>query len=55
MTFSGMLRCVVLARIDVSKEYNASIIRITRMGELRKMLAVTDNRTMLRASVATYC
>jgi hypothetical protein len=29
-----MLHCVALVRTDVSEELNASIIRVTRIGEL---------------------
>jgi hypothetical protein len=29
-----MLRCVVLVRIEISKELSASIIRVIRIGEL---------------------
>jgi hypothetical protein len=54
----GMLRRVALVRTDVSEERIASIIRVTRIGELGK-LAVTSNRRALRrntqrASVASY-
>jgi hypothetical protein len=38
-----MLRRVALVRIDVSEELTASIIRVTRIGELGT-LAVTSNR-----------
>jgi hypothetical protein len=41
---SGMLRCVALVRMDVSEEPTASIIRVTRIGELDITLAVTSNR-----------
>jgi hypothetical protein len=34
MTSSGMLRRVALLRTDVSEERIASIIRVTRIGEL---------------------
>jgi hypothetical protein len=34
MPFSGMLRRVALVRTDVSEELIASIIRMTRIGEL---------------------
>jgi demethoxyubiquinone hydroxylase (CLK1/Coq7/Cat5 family) len=34
MASSGMLRIVALVRTDVSKEHSASIIRVTRIGEL---------------------
>jgi hypothetical protein len=43
-----MLRCVALARTDVSEELNASFIRETRAGELGTTLAVTSNRRTLR-------
>jgi hypothetical protein len=39
-----MLRRVALVRTDVSEELSASIIRVTRIGELETMLAVTSNR-----------
>jgi hypothetical protein len=42
-----MLRRVVLVRTDVSEERSASI-RVTRIGELGKMLALTRNRRRLR-------
>jgi hypothetical protein len=41
---SGMLRRVALVRTDVSEELSASFIRVTRIGELGTMLAVTSNR-----------
>jgi hypothetical protein len=37
-----MLRRVALVRTDVSEEIRASFIRVTRFGELRTMLAVTN-------------
>jgi hypothetical protein len=36
-----MLRRVALVRTDVSEELSASIIRVTRIGELGATLAVT--------------
>jgi DNA-binding TFAR19-related protein (PDSD5 family) len=41
MPSSGMLRRVALVRTDVAEELSASIIRITRIGELGTTLAVT--------------
>jgi hypothetical protein len=43
MAPSGMLRRVDLLRTDVSEEHSASIIRVTRIGELGT-LDVTSNR-----------
>jgi hypothetical protein len=48
MASSGMLRRVVLAGTDVSEELSASVIRVTRLGELGRMLPVTSNRRTLR-------
>jgi hypothetical protein len=45
-----MLLRVGLVRTDVSEELSAWIIKVTRIGELETMLAVTSNR----ASVASY-
>jgi hypothetical protein len=47
MASSGLLRRVVLARTDIKKELSASIIRVTRIGELGKTLAVTSSRRQL--------
>jgi hypothetical protein len=41
---SEMLRHVALVRTDVSEELSATIIRVTRIGELGTTLAVTSNR-----------
>jgi hypothetical protein len=54
MASSGMLRRVSLIRTDVSEELSASIIRVTRIGELETTLAVTSNRHTLRRKVASY-
>jgi hypothetical protein len=47
MVSSGMLRRVALIRTDAAEELSASIIRVTRIGELRTS-AVTSNRSKLR-------
>jgi demethoxyubiquinone hydroxylase (CLK1/Coq7/Cat5 family) len=47
MQSSGMLRRVALVRTDVSEELNASIIRVTRIGELGTTIAATGNRRTL--------
>jgi hypothetical protein len=51
MPSSGMLRRVVPVRTDVSEELSASIIRVTRIGELGTTLAVTSNRRTLRRNI----
>jgi hypothetical protein len=43
-----VLHHVAIVRIDVSEECSASIIRVTRIGELGATLAVTSNRRTLR-------
>jgi hypothetical protein len=43
-----MLRRVALVRTDVSEELSASLIRVTRIGELGTTLAVTSNGRTLR-------
>jgi hypothetical protein len=48
MVSSGMLRRVALVTTDVSEELRASIIMVTRIGELRTTLAITSNRRTLR-------
>jgi hypothetical protein len=54
MASSGMLRRVALVRTDVSEEPVASFIRVTRISELGKTLAVTRNRRTLRRNTAWY-
>jgi hypothetical protein len=39
-----MLRRVALIRTDVSEELSASFIRVRKIGELGRTLAVTNNR-----------
>jgi hypothetical protein len=53
MVSSGILHRVVLVRTDVSKELSPSFIRVTRIGELGTMLAVTSNRHTLRRLLVT--
>jgi hypothetical protein len=45
-----MLRRVALISTDDSEELSATFIRVTRIGELRKTLAVTSNRRTLRGN-----
>jgi hypothetical protein len=52
MAFSGMLYRVVLARTDVSEELSASIIRVTRIGEL-ETLAVTSSLILVTIMIET--
>jgi hypothetical protein len=51
MVSSAILRHVALVKADVSEERSASIVRVTRIGELGTMLAVTRNRRTLRLLV----
>jgi hypothetical protein len=48
MASSVMLRRVALVRTDVSEELSASIVRVTRIGELGTTLAVTSDRRTRR-------
>jgi hypothetical protein len=48
MVSSGLLRRVALVRTDVSEEPGASIIRVTKIGELGTTQAATSNRRTLR-------
>jgi hypothetical protein len=48
MPSSVMLRLVALVKTDTSEERSASIIRVTRIGELGTKLSVTSNRRTLR-------
>jgi hypothetical protein len=54
MASSGMLRRVALVRTDVSEELSASIIRVTRIGELSTTLAIPSHsvrRLLVTANV----
>jgi hypothetical protein len=48
-----MLRHAALVRTDVSEEFSASIIMVTRNGELGTTLAVTSNRRSVRRLLVT--
>jgi hypothetical protein len=49
MSSSEILRCVALVRTDVSDELRASIIRVTRIGEL--VIFLTLRRLLVTATV----
>jgi hypothetical protein len=51
---SWMLRRVALVRTDVSDELSASIISVTRIGELGT-LPITNNRGTLRTNTKSCC
>jgi hypothetical protein len=53
MPSSEVLRHVALVRTEVSEENIASVIRMTRIGELGTTLAVTSNRSKLRRNVGS--
>jgi hypothetical protein len=46
-----MLPRVALVRTDVWEECSASIVRVTRIGELEITLAITSNRSTQRATL----
>jgi hypothetical protein len=50
-----MLRSVALVRTDVSQEPSASFIRVTRIGELGKTLAVTAFLRSVRRLLVAAC
>jgi hypothetical protein len=49
-----MLRRVAVVRTDVSEERIASIIRVTRIGEIGTTLAVTSTKYFFAASFGCY-
>jgi hypothetical protein len=49
-----MLRRVALVKTDISEKRIASIIRVTRIGELGATLAVTSSRRTLRSGLGFY-
>jgi hypothetical protein len=49
MTSSGMLHRVALVRTEVSKEFSASIIRVTRIGELGTLSVSSPHVVFLRS------
>jgi hypothetical protein len=51
MASSGMLRRVALVRTDVSEEFSASFIRVTRLSELGTMLPETSNHLVFLHSM----
>jgi hypothetical protein len=54
-TVFGMLRRLDLVRTDVSEEHIASIIRVTRIGELRTTLAEASNQNFFAEYIGCYC
>jgi hypothetical protein len=55
MVSSGMLRRVALVRIDVSRQLSASFIRVTRIGEQGKTVAVTNTSTWYFFAASVGC
>jgi hypothetical protein len=54
MASSRMLQRVALTRTDVSEEFSASFISMTRIDDLGTTLAVTSNRRMIQKSLQLY-
>jgi hypothetical protein len=52
MASSEMLRRLALVRADVSEELSASIVMVTRIGEVGTVLVVTSNRRTLRRNTS---
>jgi hypothetical protein len=59
MQSSEMLHLAILVRTDVSEELSASIIRVSRVGELGRTLTLTSNRSTLQRNtvltIITLC
>jgi hypothetical protein len=53
MASCGTLRRVALVKTDISEEPSASFIRVTRINELGRTLAVTSNRSVRRFLVTS--
>jgi hypothetical protein len=51
-TFSGMLRRVALARIDISEELSVTIFRVTRIGETGTTLVILHSHC--RENLTSY-
>jgi hypothetical protein len=51
MASSVMLNRVDLVRMVVSEKLSASIIRVTKIGELRTLAATSNRRTLVMANV----
>jgi hypothetical protein len=50
-----MLRRVVLVRTDVSEEHSASIIMVTRIGELGTLAVTSNRRTLVTMMLEALC
>jgi hypothetical protein len=55
MASSGMLRRVALVRTGVLEELSASVIKVTRIGELETTLALTSNRRTVPSLSLFHC
>jgi hypothetical protein len=54
MASSGMLRHVTLVRTNVLEELGASVIRVTRIGELRTIAVTSNRRTLQRNTKSLF-